>query len=97
MAICSFCNKEMLGKGCSCVPTVIINGKRFNRIKYGDKGDMFPEQADEYNCHDCNCAKGMYHHFTCDSEACPNCGGQLLFCECDVKIDHMSTMCETIN
>lgn len=86
MAICEICNKEMLGES-SCVPTIIINGRRFNRIKYGDPGDMFPNIADEYHCHDCGCKKGMYHHFGCDVERCPNCGNQLLSCECDVKIN----------
>lgn len=94
MAVCEYCKQEMLG-GTSCLPTLIINGTRFARIRYGDHNDLHPDIADEQRCHDCDCKKGMHHHFMCDMERCPNCGGQLLSCDCDVWTDS-GQMC-TIN
>ncbi len=33
-------------------------------------------------CHDCGARVGGTHHWACDLERCPKCGGQLLFCAC---------------
>ena len=34
------------------------------------------------NCHDCGVVEGKLHHFGCDMERCPFCGGQLIGCHC---------------
>jgi len=36
-------------------------------------------------CHDCFVEEGQYHHFDCDVERCPFCGGQLIICRCCYK------------
>jgi hypothetical protein len=33
-------------------------------------------------CHDCNAARGQYHHLGCDMERCPACKGQIISCGC---------------
>lgn len=38
------------------------------------------------NCHDCNCREGELHHYDCDMERCPFCGGQLIICDCCYKL-----------
>lgn len=95
MAVCEYCGQEMHG-GSSCHPTVIINGSRFVRIRYGDPNDLHPEFADQQECPDCACKRGMIHHWMCDMERCPNCGGQLLSCDCDVWTD-AGQMCTKID
>lgn len=58
------------------------------RIRYGDE-----KAASEYDgyadhpCHDCAVIKGQYHVPSCDMEECPNCGGQLISCGCEILWD----------
>lgn len=48
-------------------------------------GEGRPETT---RCHDCNALFGHLHHWGCDAERCPACGGQLISCDCeDVFID----------
>lgn len=94
MAVCEYCNNEIL-VGASCKPTLIINGSRYQRIRYGDPNDLYPNLADETSCPDCGCLKGMYHHWMCDMERCPVCGNQLLICDCDIFTD-AGVMCTKI-
>jgi len=35
-----------------------------------------------HRCPDCNVAPGGNHHWNCDEEPCPKCGGQLISCAC---------------
>jgi hypothetical protein len=76
MAICKDCKQEMT-KNLPCTyPDILIDGKWYDRITikscYGD------------TCHDCAIpnVKGNLHHFGCDMEQCPKCGGQLISCDC---------------
>lgn len=82
MAICNYCKRDM-EKAESCIPVkVMIDGKQYEQIKYGDesRSDFHAEKIN--CCHDCGINKGGYHHPGCDVEECPKCHGQLIGCEC---------------
>ena len=61
-------------------------------IKVGDPGDWYeefvgtPEEKD-IRCGDCGAKIGYYHHYGCDIEKCPICGGQFLSCDCLENFD----------
>ena len=68
------------------VTTIIIDGKPYGRICFGNECpdldiDEYPEK-----CHDCGVEVGQIHIVECDVERCPKCGGQLIFCECSDKL-----------
>jgi hypothetical protein len=72
-------------EGGSCDPRDdYILGRRWPRVRYGDEETPPGAPPDDLRpfCHDCNAAKGGYHHFFCDFEECPCCHGQSLGCEC---------------
>ncbi len=78
MVICSDCEREMLDpKVKSCT---------FRHIMIG--GEVYPRDTSYYDvnlrCHDCGIENGSehVHHFECDMERCPACGGQLISCGC---------------
>jgi len=71
------CNKTM-DNGKSCKGKLKIQGKSYSRVRYGAKGE-----PTDSPCHDCNVTEGQVHHWGCDSESCPKCGGQALGCECE--------------
>jgi len=60
--------------------TCLKNGKEYFRIKFGDEKDDWG--ADNQACGDCGAVKGEYHVPGCDVESCPECGGQMIGCEC---------------
>ncbi len=79
MATCSDCHLEMLtADGCT-VGFVTIDGVPRSRLKETLCGEF--EDGDR--CHDCGAKPGNFHHFHCDNEPCPQCGGQLFVCSCD--------------
>lgn len=83
MAICKVCGREMRS-ACGCISGMIMaNGKKYKRIKMGDPDDFYPFAAKGERCGDCNAATGHYHHWGCDCERCPACGGQLISCDCE--------------
>ena len=76
MAICEWCNQEML----------TVDGCTNNTVEYPD-GEVLasiPYEHEDANhrCHDCNVKVGQYHHPGCDNEICGRCGGQLISCGC---------------
>lgn len=87
MAICPFCEHEMLtGESCDHV-TIIIAGQHYEPVRYGR--ERFWQEASiqpPAYCDDCGVAIGGIHHEGCDMEECPLCHGQLLFCECAAEM-----------
>jgi hypothetical protein len=79
MATCEDCNREMLlAASCTAVAVELAN-ERFRRIPYRPpRGSLDPTGR----CHDCGVRPGGFHHFGCDMERCPRCGGQLFCCDC---------------
>lgn len=75
---CEICNRIML-KAESCFDKdYIIDGKRYQALRYHNK---FGEGE---RCHDCNCKQGEFHHTGCDNERCPSCFGQFISCDCEI-------------
>ena len=71
---CDVCRKNPLKVDGCRVGVVFIEGDKFPRIPFfGDPGER---------CYDCNTLTGHYHHWGCDAETCPSCGGQLIGCDC---------------
>ena len=68
MAVCTFCQTEMLD-GVSCLANpVVVKAGVFAPLPYGGAE----------RCHDCGVPPGGFHHRGCDSELCPHCAGQLI-------------------
>ena len=82
-AICKVCKKEMARNGGCTEGWVVykIDGKLdiFNRTTHNH------QITEGEPCHDCNAKAGEYHHWGCDMERCPRCGGQLISCDCPVE------------
>lgn len=87
MAKCEACGREMTtATGCA-LEWIIANGKKYSRIKVGDPGDFFEAEPTGTRCGDCGAQVGYFHHWGCDCERCPSCGGQLISCDCkDVEL-----------
>lgn len=64
--------------------TFKIQGMDYKRIKYGDEKSDFSLPT---HCGDCSVKKGYFHALGCDTEICPNCGGQAISCPCNLYED----------
>jgi len=73
MATCPDCHREMrLAPSCVASFAVRVGDKTFDRVRHS---------ADALErCEDCGVKPGGVHHFGCDTEPCPSCGGQLITC-----------------
>jgi hypothetical protein len=66
MAVCQYCNREMLiAKSCVEIP-IISKGIHHKPIPYGMEVRSFVNA--EERCPDCNVAIGGLHHSGCDME-----------------------------
>jgi hypothetical protein len=70
-----------------CKPLIALHVcKQYERVKVGDAGDFYEQGNAEMRCSDCGAKFGYFHHFGCDCEMCPVCGGQVISCECDIRL-----------
>lgn len=83
MGICKVCQKEMSDPEVgTCEARAAVkypDGTSLPAVPYDPKALHLPGW---YRCSDCNVAPGGKHHFNCDQEYCPKCGGQLISCDC---------------
>lgn len=83
MAVCKVCNREMLeASGCN-IEKVHIGGNEYLRIPVGGDGDFLEDGDEKSRCHGCNALFSHQHHWGCDAERCPACGGQMISCDCE--------------
>lgn len=62
------------------LPTVVIYGKVFDRVRYrGENGK---------NCPGCHKLTGHLHDLCCPEELCPCCKGAAIGCLCDPDIEN---------
>ena len=80
MAICTWCEQEMMeGNSCS-VEALHLGGIAIPLLRYGREARYRSRRP--VRCGDCGVRAGGYHHLGCDLAECPSCGNQLLTCEC---------------
>lgn len=88
MAKCSECGREMNTAGGCNKPLLLfldrydLSTELFARIPVGDPDDFYDGDPEDTVCHDCGAKFGHIHHYGCDAETCPKCGGQLISCDC---------------
>ena len=91
MARCEVCRKEMRR------PTTTTCSREKRRAwpddlrKCRTPAGSFAVDGPRERCSDCNVLKGGIHHWGCDQEKCPVCGGQFISCGCfDEAFDHLA-------
>jgi len=83
--ICPFCKGDIT-KVIGCTLSIFVHeGKEYERFKVGGMGDFYEGIDTDGACDDCGSRYGYYHHFGCDCEHCPSCGGQIITCGCEVQ------------
>ena len=70
MAVCTYCDHEMLS-GASCTVKVLHRA-----------GVALLLERATRRCGDCGVDRGGLHHLGCDMQRCPECRGQLFGCGC---------------
>jgi hypothetical protein len=80
---CALCED---GDSTQCAERILVFGPdsesvNMNPIEYGSE-PMYDDWKPAFHCPDCGVRSGSYHHLSCELEICPNCGDQLVECEC---------------
>lgn len=85
MAVCDWCDREMLSADSCTVDAFHVHGRRLEMIRFGHEEGWGPSTRGK--CGDCGVAKGQLHHPGCDVQRCPSCPGQLMWCGCEFDED----------
>jgi len=81
-ALCQDCDLHMkVAEGCVVEQLRGLDGAIYSRIRYG-MDHLAENVKNPTRCHDCAARLGHFHHFGCDWEECPACGGQVIICGC---------------
>lgn len=75
MAVCTWCNLEMLATVSCTVEEFHRNGEPVRRLPFG-------KRTKAARCSDCGAPRGGFHHPGCDQERCPQCRRQAMSCGC---------------
>lgn len=86
--ICEFCGRTYdCSEGCDPLP-IRWRGMEYLPIPYGQEANWKESGiTPSPTCHDCGVKLGQYHHWGCDVEICPICGGQFLTCKHSIIAD----------
>ena len=76
MAVCTWCDREMLIADSCGVEVLHRGGVPVAMLPWR------PDRAGPNRCHDCGVLPGGFHHPGCDEQRCAICGGQMLMCGC---------------
>jgi hypothetical protein len=84
-AICKDCQQDMK-KADTCV---------MQKIQLHEGGKVYLRSTEHFDepdgrCHDCGIKHDGFHHYGCNVERCPACGGQLISCECQYICQEIS-------
>jgi hypothetical protein len=79
VSVCVACREEMQDATTCELRTLVIDGHSLKRVAYGEEAEWVTADRP---CDDCAVKPGGIHHYLCDMERCPNCGGQLIGCGC---------------
>jgi hypothetical protein len=70
------------GVGCTLTHVLKVEGgEQVKRVFLGEEPEDWGSP-----CHDCNVTTGQPHHFGCDVERCPECGRQMIGCDCGWRL-----------
>ena len=81
MAVCEYCEGEMLDEISCRTDSLMVDGVIVQPILWGEERESQGRRVN-YPCRDCGTPPGGAHHPGCCVERCPNCRGQAIGCRC---------------